>query len=77
MTRQCSMTFASGEMRTCGLGVLASYVIESIFSFAILSYGAKGHSWRMAGDSRYVAPFPDSDPPMDDATMILAQPGST
>jgi hypothetical protein len=77
MTHRCSMTFASGEMRTCGLGVLASYVIESIFCFVMLSYGTKGHSWRMAGDSRWVAPFLGSGPRMDDAAMILAQPGST
>jgi hypothetical protein len=77
MTRRCSMTSASGERRTCGLGVLASYVIESILCFALLSCGTKGHSWRMAGDSRCVAPFLDSGPLMDDATMMLAQPGST
>ena len=71
------MTSASGERRTCGLGVLASYVIESIFCFALLRCETKGHSWRMAGDSRCVAPFPDSDPLVDEATMILAQPGST
>lgn len=57
--------------------MLASYVIESILGFTILSRGTQGHSWRMAGDSRWVAPFLGSGPHMDDATMMLVQRGST
>jgi hypothetical protein len=68
---------ASGEMRTCGHGVLVSYVDHRLHVLLCLNQFIQGHSWRMSGDSTCVAFSVDSGLTCDDMVPTSAQPGSS
>jgi len=65
MFRLSNSASASGEKRTCGHGVLVSYVDCLLYVLLCLNEFIQGHSWRMSGDSTYVA------------LSVLVQPGMT
>ena len=77
MFRLSNSASASGEKRTCGHGVLESYVDYQLYVLLCLNLFIQGHSWRMSGDSTCVTFSVDSDLTCDDAVPTSAQPGSS
>ena len=55
MFRLSNSAFASGGKLTYGNGVLLSYVDYQPYVLLCLNQFVQGHSWRMSGDSTYVA----------------------